>query len=125
MVQGNISINPTQAVSTVSTLTHGQEAVMQVRSRLATVGTSIGATYKFHWDLSQYVTSLKAQAESVTTELAELQEAVVSTIADLGEQDALLAQQTSTFLAGVETIAIPASTPIAPTIFPSAATGIG
>ena len=125
MAADNISIQPTQAVATVNLLADGQDAAAQAGARLAAVGTAVGPAYKFHHDLTQYVSSLKTQAETVKAQLASAQDAVVKTIADLGEQDAQLAQQTSTFLAGVESVAIPAPASTTPAVFPSAATGIG
>src|SRR4051812_2972452 len=107
MSDNTISINPEDAARAVNLIAKNREDAGDVRSQLSAAGVGVGAASDFKYSLNMYVTDVKTAIKDIQDQLLVLHENVTKTVVELGEQDAALASETQTFLAGVDTIPAP------------------
>jgi hypothetical protein len=104
-----ISIDPQQVIATVTTVVERQEGAVEVKDLVEGHGTSAGPAHDFKWTLDYYVTDIKRAMLDIKSQLEKLQKDVTDTITELGEKDAALADEASTFIQGVDAVALPES----------------
>jgi len=110
MSSQNISINPEQAAASVNLVSENQEQVVELGGAVQSHGASVGAAENFKKTLNTYVADLAEATKVIESKLAAVRDGISKTVVDLGEQDASLAAETETFLAGVETVPVPPET---------------
>jgi len=107
MSSQNISINPEQAAASVNLVAEGQEKVVDLGSVVQSHGANVGPTASFKSTLNTYVQDMQDAMNLIEAKLRVVREGINNTVIDLGEKDASLAEETQTFLAGVEGVPSP------------------
>jgi hypothetical protein len=104
MSSSNISLDPDQALTSVTKLIYGQEVVIHVADQVESHGTSVGPAATFKQALDAYVTDIRIAMGEISKDLIAVQDKITKTVAELAEKDSDVAEQAATFTQGVEAV---------------------
>lgn len=106
MSTNNISLNPDQALASVTKLMDSQDVASTVRTQVESHGTSAGPTNSFKFTLNQYVHDIKIAMDELRGELDEFQTEITARVQEMGQLDEELAGQSAQFTAAVTSVVI-------------------
>jgi len=121
MSTNNISLNPDQALASVTKLMDGQDVATTVRAQVESHGTVAGPTESFKTTLNQYVQDIKTGMDELRQDLDKFQLEITQRVQEIGDLDDELAGQAAQFTVAVTSVVIADSVTDAAT---SVATGI-